>query len=355
MTSPRNWLRLPLFYRERAERRESPFLVALHWDGTNPKQNQIANISNTGAYIRTAENWKRGELLSLTLQRSGSLEKSKSRHFTVQARTVRRDAEGVGVAFMFPAGSELRLWESAIKARVSQSEPEDVVREFRIAAAIAFLCRISPDASERVKKLFRRGLSTHRLEGAIEIALHAEELLSLVSNRSRLQAHPDAILRILEDGSWTDVDWIQHYWSGLLVSACTDEAAVAANLEGPGLLSQLTTIQARILASACDTARKFIDTEGQVAARRLTRSAEDLAQISGTHDRAHIERDVHHLTGLGLLEQRVKWQFFSLLEQTEVTPTSLALELYARCHAHRGELANFYRVDAAINSACVVN
>ena len=354
MSSPRSWFRLPLFYRTRAERRESPALVALHWDGTTPKENQVANISDTGAFLRTGECWRPGELLSLTLQRRGALEKSKSRRFTVQARAVRRDHDGVGVSFMLPPGTDLRLWESAVNAEIPRHEPEDVVREFRVAAAIAFLQRISPGAAERVRSLFRQGLSSHRLEGAIEIALHAAELLSLAP-RNHLQTHADVVLRILEDGSWTEVDWIRHYWSGLLVSSCSEKPVEAPDLHFPGLLSQLTTIQTRILASACDTARKLVDAEGKLVALRLTRSGEELARISGTHDRAHIERDVHQLTLLGLLEQRVKWNFFSLLEQADITPTASALELYARCHAYRGDAAGFYRIEERVGSGCAVN
>ena len=56
-----------------------------------------------------------------------------------------------------------------------------------------------------------------------------------------------------------------------------------------------------------------------------------------THDRVSIERNIVHLVGLGLIEKSVKWRFFSLLDQAVLTPTSLAVELYARCHGHRAE------------------
>jgi len=239
----------------------------------------------------------------------------------------------------------MRLWESTIKSAEPQTEPEDVVHEFRTAAAIAFISRISPDATERAAWLIRRGLSSRRQENAVEVILHAQEILAHNGTCPQLAVDGDLILRVIEHGSWPESEWIQHYWSGLLVSACKDGEGHLPDLEAAELLSQLTTIQARIFASACESAAKYFDSYGKVRARRLSKSADELIHISGTHDRAHIERDVQHLSWLGLLEQTVKWKFFALMDEVEVTPTPLALSLYAHCHAHRADLSRFYAIE----------
>jgi hypothetical protein len=62
----------------------------------------------------------------------------------------------------------------------------------------------------------------------------------------------------------------------------------------------------------------------------------ETVQIAGTHDRVYIERDIQHLVELGLIEKSVKWRFFSLLDQAVITPTAMALELYARCNGYCG-------------------
>jgi hypothetical protein len=322
LSSPRSWFRLPFVYRPRAERRESPALVAVSWDGHTPRQSQVANLSSSGAYILTDEKWKPGEVVSLTLQRKGAIQDSARLRFTVQVKAIRRDQNGVGVTYLSPLETDLHLWEHNIHSATSETEPEDIVREFRTAAAIAFIRRISPDAGDRATRLLRRGLSSHRLEGAIEVALHAEELLAHAPEMDRCIADPDAA------------------------------TADFANLELPDLLSQLTTIQVRIFAAACDSASKHIDPYGSVRANALARSADELIRISGVHDRAHIERDIQHLSWLGLLEQTVKWKFFSLLEEANITPTPLALRLYARCHAHRGDLASFYDSQLNLPASC---
>ncbi len=342
MGSPISWLRLPFVYRPRAERRESPALAAFYWDGPTPHQSHVANISCSGAYLLTSERWKAGEILSLSLQRSGVLESADQRHFTVQAKTIRRDRKGVGVAFLMPRGADLRLWRSAIKVGVPQTEPEDVVREFRLAAAVAFIQRISPAATDQANLLMRQGLSNFRLESAIEIALHADELLALESDGERLQADPAVVLRILEDGSWAETDWIQHYWAGVLVTCCMGAKTVQSHMKFVSLLSQMTTIQARIFGGSCQLGAKSVDRNGCVSVRPLTCSAAKLVQIADTHDRVRIERDIQHLTELGLIEKSLKWRFFSLLDQAVITPTAISLELYARCHGHRRAVGEFF-------------
>lgn len=343
MGSSKSWFRLPFVYRPRAERRESPALAAFHWDGPAPRQSQVANISSSGAYLLTMEPWTEGEILSLSLQRSGALETANQRHFAVQAKAIRRDRQGVGIEFLMPrGGAELRLWQSAIKSAVPQTEPEDVVREFRLAAALAFIQRLSPCATDQVRVLMRRGLSNFRLESAIEIALHAEELLAFERDGERSQTDPAVVLRILEDGSWAESVWIQHYWAGLLATACASGESAQSHLKLVSLLSQLTTIQARIFSGSCQLADKTVDQNGDVLVHPLTCSSAKLVQIADTHDRVHIERDIQHLTELGLIEKSVKWKFFSLLDQAVITPTALSLELYVRCHGHRRGAREFF-------------
>jgi hypothetical protein len=337
LSSPRSWFRIPFVYRPRAERRVSPALAAFHWDGSNPRQIFVANISSSGAYLLTKERWNIGEILSLTLQRSGMLESANQRRCTVRAKAIRQDREGIGVTFLMPQRADVRLWQSTLKADVPQTEPEDVVREFRLASATAFIHRIAPEAVEQARLLMRRGLSNYRLESALEIVQHAEELLALESDGAGMRADPSVVLRILEDGSWAETDWIQHYWAGLLATSCICGEVVKPDLKFVSLLSQITTIQARIFAGSCSLAAESAGHSGRDPREPLTCSAQELIQLADTHDRVHIERDILHLVGLGLIEKSAKWKFFSLLDQAVITPTKLALDLYARCHGYRGD------------------
>jgi hypothetical protein len=143
--------------RRRAERRISPSLAAYHWKGAIPRQNTVRDISATGAYLVTQERWEPGQVIALTLQRSGPLEKENS--FLVQAKAVRWDDQGVAISFVLPPGADLRLWESPLKSAAEQNEPEDILREFRVAQAISFLSRISPETDNSVRRLLHEELS----------------------------------------------------------------------------------------------------------------------------------------------------------------------------------------------------
>ena len=137
MNALSSWFRKPSFsYRDRAERRAAPYLAAYHCDGSIPKQNCIRNISETGAYLITKQRWAKGEVISLTLRRKGPLARTPEHRFSLQAKAVRQDKNGVAVSFVLPTGADLRLWQSPLKTVEEQTEPEDILVEFRTAAAV---------------------------------------------------------------------------------------------------------------------------------------------------------------------------------------------------------------------------
>jgi len=338
-----SWLRKPSFsYRERAERRSAPSLAAYHWDGSTPKENNVSNISETGAYILTQQHWAPGEVVSLTLQRKGPLARTPEHRFSVQAKAVRRDKNGVGVSFVLPNGADLRLWQSPLKTVEEQTEPEDILREFRTAAAVAFLRRICPSATKELRLLLRERLSNYRLDSAVEIALHAEEMLVFEPGTRKMRAHPRLVLRILEDGSWAETERIQQYWAGLLATSCSIAAEDQFNMVFIDLLSQLTPVHARIFSAACARATTFQSEHGALGAHSQICTAEEMIQIVGSSDLIKIDRDMEHLSELGLLVKRDKSSFFSLMDDANLTPTRLGLDLYARCNAHRGAAQEYY-------------
>jgi hypothetical protein len=319
----------------RAERRNSPELSAYHWNGSVPQQDPIRDISSTGAFLVTHKRWEPGELISLTLQRKGPFEKSPEHRILVQARAVRWEENGVAVSFVLPAGADLRLWQSPLKSSADQSEPEDILREFRVAHAIAFLSRIAPDASNEIAKLLHEGLSNYRLEHAIEIANKAERFLEGRPDGDKMRAPAQYILRILESGSWVEDPYILQLWAGLMASSCSSEQWDDSSVSYIELMSQLNAVHIRILAGACTKASKIITGPDRISSRPLAYSASDLMKISGSHDLIRIERDLLHLAELGLIERREKGTFFLQISDAKVTPTFLGLELYARCNGHR--------------------
>jgi hypothetical protein len=330
--------------RRRSERRTSPDLAAYLWIGTLPKPASVRDISSSGVYLLTRERWAPGDTVSMTLQRRGPLEGNFDRRVVVQAKAVRWGEDGIAMSFVLPTGMDLRLWESPLKSAAEQTEPEDILREFRMAGALAFLSRTSPEVIDEVRRLLREGLSNFRVASAIEIAVTAERMLSFGASPERMRAPASIVLRILEDGSWADAESTQHLWAGLLATSCSPSGKDESNVVFVNLLCQLTSTHVRILTAACTKATKFMAGVERVSSRPVTLTAREMMQITGSRDLIRIHRDLEYLSDLGLLKTVVKTQSFSPIEGTDLAPTSLGLQLFARCNGHRGATQEFYGV-----------
>ncbi|WP_109486731.1 PilZ domain-containing protein [Occallatibacter savannae] len=327
----------------RAERRNAPALAAYHWKGPYPRLNSVRDISCTGAFLLTQERWEPGEVVSLTLQRSGPPEKENA--FSVQAKAVRWDNDGVAVSFLLPPGADLRLWQSPLKSAELQNEPEDILREFRVAQTISFLSRISPETRVAVSRLLHEELSNYRLENAIEIARKAERMLGAAVEEDHLRALPEIAMRILEAGSWSSDDkWMLQFWAGLLAASCSstgDDQSIVAFVD---LLSQLKMLHMRILSAAAAKSSKVSGAQGTMYTRPLKWNAADLVRFSGSADLIKLDRELNYMADIGLIAPREKSAFFQQMTDTTIALTNLGLQLYARCNGHRGTAQNFYGV-----------
>jgi len=322
--------------RRKAERRVSPGLAAYHPDGTDPKQASIRDISSSGVYLLTQERWAPGTVVPLTLQREGPPEKSADRRIAVQARAVRAGDDGIALSFVLPQGMDLRFWCSPLKTTTEQNQPEDVLHEFRLAEALAFLCRISPSGADAITDLMRERLCNYRLDSAIEISLRAQKMFAFSMGLDSRQAPPHVVLHVLETGSWADTDWIQQYWAGLLVSSCTPGGTDESNLRFIDLFAQLTPTHLRLLEVSCSRAHNARMGIGWASANAFVCSPEEISQIVGTRDLMKIERDLSHLAELDLLAHPLRSSSFAPLHNTNITPSSLGLQLYERCNGRQG-------------------
>jgi hypothetical protein len=295
----------------------------------------VSNISSTGLYVQTEERLPLGEVVSLTLHRYGLPEDSLERPIVVEAKVARWGNDGMGLTFLLPAGMDLRLWESEIEAQDRLTEPEAILREFRLAAAISFLCRLCPQGAEEIRQLLREGLGNRRDASAVEIASKAEGLLASRSDAGTLLAPPQLLVRILEDGSWSEEDWVRQLWAKLLVAALTVDGQDNSGLAYVDLLSQLSPVQFRILASVCTRSTKFTSGPAVTLSRPYVCKAEDLVAITNKQNLLSIDRDLAYLAERGLIVKSVRTSSLMANEKVDVTPTDLGLKLYSRCTANR--------------------
>jgi hypothetical protein len=332
------WLYPSLYDQNRrgAERRPSPGLVAYELSGNTTKMHEVDNISSTGIYLRTNGRWEPGEKVSLTLQRSGPPEENPQQRIEFDAGAVRAGDDGVGLMFVLPEGMDLRLWESPERTGIYEAKPDSVVRELRMARALAFLRRICPPAAEEIKEMLHKSLSSVRVANAVEIAFKAERLLVNQPNAYSMVAHPDLMVRILEHGTWVDMEWIQELWAGLLASSCTFEGQDESNLVFINLLSRMAPLPTQILTAACAKATQAISESASVSPYLLAFSAEEMAKITRSNNLAKIYRSIAELSELGLLEKGPRISSSASPDTGKAKPTHLGLQMYARCQGIRG-------------------
>lgn len=252
MTAANSWLETFLesnsekVERRSAERRPTENFFAYRWNGSRVTQEPVKDISSTGLYILTQERWQPDTLLSITLQRQGPFETNPERRIELQGKVVRYGKDGVGLAFILKSDTESRQWVSLREDLIEQAKPQDMVSLVRLVEAIAFLSRICPGQAEKVRQLVLSRLSKHKLENAIAIALSAENLLAAKPVAGRQRANPDLVVRILEDGSCTDENWLKDFWGGLLATSCAVDAKDESSLVFVEMFSNLTTFLCRM-------------------------------------------------------------------------------------------------------------
>lgn len=327
----------------RAERREVAGLEAIHWTGTSPGLDIVKNISASGMYLVTRERWPEGEINPLRLVYPELTDDSEENQVTIETRTVRWGQDGMGLSFVLPECMDLWLWKTD-----GLIEPEDILSEFRLSRALAFLRRICPPATQELKLLFREGLGNMRTPHAIAIAHRAEIMLAAESNFDKLHAPQSVVMRVVQEGSWAEDPATQQLWAGILVTACTLTGDDEANLPYIDILAELASVDTRLYVEACREAPKEFADNGAVSARPLMRTADEMVSLTGTKDLSKIDRNILQLSILGLLEPRLKAKYFSFAQTANLQPTALGLELYARGQGHRGAPHEYYSRQGAL-------
>ena len=327
------WLYPALYDQNRrsADRVSSQGLVAYELAGDAPRMHEVGDISSQGLYLRTQERWEPGAVIALTLQPSPESQE----RVEFDCAVVRTGADGVGMSILMPAGTELRLWEAPGRNGENTSDPYCIARELRMARALAFLRRVCPPADEQITELLHKTLSNVRAANIVEVALRAERLTAEETDAECLVAHSELILKILEHGSWVDVDWLQDLWAGLLATSCTFEGQDESNRVYINLLSKLSPLPTQILTVACAKAMQGMTESAAMTPARLACSAEEIARITRSNNLLKIYKSIGELSELGLVEKNPRSASPENPEAAKAVPTQLGLEMFARCNGQR--------------------
>ncbi len=224
------------------------------------------------------------------------------------------------------------------------AEATNTLAKGAVDGASAFLSRICLPAAEELGLLLRDKVSTWRANNAVKITLKAEQKYQELPNHESKHAHPRLAWQILEEGSWIEADEVQSLWAGLLASSCTDDGKDDSNLMFVDLLARLTLSEARMLDHVCKSAEKIVTPAGWVAAELFVMTLVQLKDASKLSDLHRIDRELDHLRTLGLLNEKAGFGPYST--DANVTPSPLALQMYARCQGCNGDPLSFFGLTA---------
>jgi hypothetical protein len=210
-----------------------------------------------------------------------------------------------------------------------------------VDGASAFLSRICLPAAEELGLLFRDKVANWRARNAVAIVEAAKEKLEAKGGtHDAYHAHPRIVGNIIESGSWSDSDEVQELWAGLLTSSCSPDGTDESNLIFTNLLSQLTSLQAKVISHACAKSDKEVTPAGWLFPGKISLPLDQIVELTAVTDIHRLDRELDHLRALDL----ISGGFETHSRIADITPTPLALHMYARCKGHSGDPCLFYGV-----------
>lgn len=212
-----------------------------------------------------------------------------------------------------------------------------------VEGAGAFLGRICLPAAEEFGLLLRDRIGGWRANNAVKIALKAQTLFEKYSLPANFHAHPRLVMKVVQEGSWAEADEVQDMWAGLLTSSCSEDGMDETNLIFVTILAQLTHAEASILKYGCEKCEKQVSKAGWIGVKHeLIIDLGDLERITGVHDIHRLDRELDHLRVLGLIGNPLIGGFSPESTSPDITPTSLALQMYTRCQGYHGSPVEYY-------------
>ncbi len=208
-----------------------------------------------------------------------------------------------------------------------------------IDGASAFLGRICLPAAEEFGLLLQDKVRAWRAKNTVALVAQAQERFDKYQTNARAHAHPRLVAAVIDHGSWSDDKTLQQMWGGLLASSCSEDGRDESNLIFINLLSQLTSLQVRVLAYGCEHADKLVTSTGLIMPKdELMVDIPTLTSIAGTDDVHRLDRELDHLRELGLIIVG----FEPDMPTVDVTPSALGLNLFVRSQGFTGTPVDFF-------------
>lgn len=213
-----------------------------------------------------------------------------------------------------------------------------------LEGAGAFLSRICLPASEEFGLLLKDKVSNWRKQNAVNITLMAKEITDAKENNGNIHAHPRLVMKILDEGSWSDSLEIQKMWAGLLASACTMTGKDESNLLFINILSRLTSAEAKLINYFSDKCEKKLSQCCLIHSEWFSPSLEELYRVSDLENHEQLDVVLDHQRSIELLWPNSGFHPDSQDLVPHIGVSALALNLYARCNGWNGSVNDFFQL-----------
>lgn len=213
----------------------------------------------------------------------------------------------------------------------------------------ALMHRLFGGAVDQAGLALTERVTRMRTDNLAAIGDHAVPLLP----PGEVEIHPRLLGKLANEGSWASDDHMRRQWAGLLAASVSRDGEDEANLLFMDLLSRISSIEAKLLELGCKRARPFVTPAGLVQAYNEGVTFAKAREVTGLEAVRDVHRNVEHLKSLGLFNEDAGVEHLTQDDKDRViakehppvwiTPSSLGLELYARCQGHRGPVGDFYK------------
>lgn len=211
----------------------------------------------------------------------------------------------------------------------------------------SFLKAVFEPGLQELGYMFKDKVRAWRLNNVLRVIEKAKGKLEFDGENLQIKANARVGLSIIEECSKVDDNELQDLWAGLFASSCTEDGKDDSNIIFVDILKRLSSVEARVLAYACEHCPKVIYPNGLIIAGTVRVNFSDLVRIAGIADVYRLDREFDHLGSLDLLRD-ANWtaRGFSVEDTSftaDITPSALGLNLYYKTHCFKCSIAEFWK------------
>lgn len=208
-----------------------------------------------------------------------------------------------------------------------------------IKGVSSFLGMVFKPGLEELGHIIKDEVRYWRLNNILSMLNLAQGKMHFNGKELNLTANARVGLAIMEECSSVDNEELQDLWAGLFASSCTPDGKDDSNMNFVDILRRMSSVEAKIIDYACKNSQKFLYPNKLIMSDSLNVSFKTLVEIAGTDNIYRLDSELDHMCSIELIEPidyiGGTGGGFTASDNLEanITPSSLALNLYYKTHS----------------------